>query len=92
MFRSRYIRVLNVFRLIWPRSYLHEDVDMYSIKDLVKLFILFKLKVAGSDKHASLSQFSVVLITAIKNVMALTSELLFEACFEKSFIVLVPHP
>jgi hypothetical protein len=40
MLGSRYIRVLNVFRLIWPRSYLHEDVDMYSIKDLVKLFIL----------------------------------------------------
>jgi hypothetical protein len=46
--------------------------------------------VAGSDKHASLSQFSAVLITAVKNVMALTSELLFEACFEKSFIVLTP--
>ena len=33
---------------------------------------------------------NVVLITAVKNVMALTSELLFEACFEKSFIVLAP--
>ena len=29
--------ICHFFRLIYPRSHLHEDVDMHSIRDLVKI-------------------------------------------------------